>query len=117
MRGHQLAAMEDLYRLCREARLDLFAQQPERHRIEVLLDLDVVVEVHPAALPGGIFIRCRWQLPQCRPVELLVKGPSDGTPAAHRTKVEIINQSADRLVQLGQREEPPVAQLRQNPAL
>src|SRR3954451_21922134 len=105
MSGHQLAAMEDLYRLCREARLDLFAQQPERHRIEVLLDLDVVVEVHPAALPGGIFIRRRWQLPQCGPVELFVKRLPGGTPAAHRTDVEIINQPADRLVQLSQREE------------
>ena len=117
MRRHQLAAVEDLHRLCRDARLDLFAEQPERYRIEMLVDLDVVVEIDPAALPGGIFIRCRWQLPQCGPVELLVKGTSGGTPAAHRTNVEIINQPADRLVQLGQREEPPVAQPRQNPAL
>ena len=62
----QLAAMEDLHRLGRDARLHFFAQQPERHRIEVLLDLDVVVEVDPAALPVGIFIRCRRQRPAAR---------------------------------------------------
>ena len=59
----QLAAMEDLHRLRRDARLHLLAEQPERHRVEVLVDLDVVVEVDPAALPVGIFIGCRRQLP------------------------------------------------------
>jgi hypothetical protein len=34
----QLAAMEDLHRLGRDARLHLLAQQPERHRVE--LDLN-----------------------------------------------------------------------------
>ncbi len=76
MRRHQLAAMEDLNRLDCDACLDLFAQQPKRHRIEVLVDLDVVVEVHPTALPRGIFIRCRRRLSQCGPIELLVKGTS-----------------------------------------
>jgi len=117
MRRHQLAAMEDFHRLGGAACFNLFAQQAERHRIEMLLDLDVIVKVHPAALPGGIFIRCRRQRPKCRPVDLLEQRASGGAPAAHRPIVEIINQRADRLVQLGQREEPPVAQSRQNPAL
>src|SRR5271166_399066 len=55
MSGDQLAAMEDLHRLCGEASLHFFTEQPERHRVEMLLDLDMVVEVHPAALPGGVF--------------------------------------------------------------
>jgi hypothetical protein len=37
--------------------------------------------------------------------------------AAHRPVVQLVHQFADRLVQLGQREEPPVAQTRQDPAL
>jgi hypothetical protein len=38
MRRHQLAAVEDLHCLCRDARLHLFAQQPERHGIRMLLN-------------------------------------------------------------------------------
>jgi len=55
--------VEDLHRLRRDACLNLFAEKPKRNRIEMLVDLDVVVEVHPTALPGGIFIRCRRQFP------------------------------------------------------
>ena len=117
MGRHQLAAVEDLHRLGRDARFDLFAEQPERHRVEVLVDLDVVVEVHPAALPVGIFIRRRRQRPQRGPVDLLVERAARGAPAAHRPIVELIDQLTDRLVQFGQREEPPVAQPRQDPAL
>jgi hypothetical protein len=102
MGRHQLAAVEDLHRLCRDARLHLFAEQPERHRIEVLGDLDVVVEVHPAPLPVGIFIGRRRQLPQGRPVDLLVECASGGVPAAHRPVVELNDQLTDRLVQFGQ---------------
>jgi hypothetical protein len=53
MRGHQLAPVEDLYRLDRDACLNLLTQQPEWHRIEVLLNLDMVIEVYPATLPRG----------------------------------------------------------------
>ncbi len=117
MRGHQLAAVEDLHRLGRDARLHFLAQQPERHRIEMLVDLDVVVEVHPAALPVGVFVGCRRQGLQRRTVELFEQRAPRGAPAAHRPVVQLIHQFADRPVQLGQREEPPVAQPRQDPAL
>lgn len=39
------AAVEDLHRLGRDLRLHLLAEQTERHRVEVLLDLDVVVQI------------------------------------------------------------------------
>jgi hypothetical protein len=113
----QFAAVEDLHRLRRDAGFDLFAEQPERHRVEVLGDLDVVVEVPPTALPVGIFRGRRWQLPQGGPIDLLVERASGGTPAAHRSVVELNDQLTDRLVQFGQREEPTVAQPRQDPAL
>jgi hypothetical protein len=99
---HQLAAVEDLHRLRRDAGLDLFAQQPERDRIKVLGDLDVVVEVHPTALPIGIFIGCRRQLPQSGSIDLLIERASGGAPATHRPVVQLIDQFADRLVQFGQ---------------
>ena len=58
MGGDQFAAMEDLHRLRRDARVHLFTEQPERYRIEVLLNPDVVVEVQPAELPVRVLIRC-----------------------------------------------------------
>jgi hypothetical protein len=45
MRGDKLATVEDLHGLYRDPRLHFLAQQPERHRVEMLGDLDVVVEV------------------------------------------------------------------------
>ena len=36
MSRNQLAAVEDLHRLCGDACLDLFAEQPERYRVEML---------------------------------------------------------------------------------
>ena len=50
---------------------------------------------------------------QCRPVELLVQRAPAGTPAAHRPIVEIVEQGADRRVEIGQRKEAPVPQPRQ----
>jgi hypothetical protein len=70
MCGDQLAAVENLYRAGGDARLHLFTEQPERHRIKMLLDLDVIVEVHPAFFPRSKFIGCRRQRPQRGAVEL-----------------------------------------------
>ena len=61
MRGDQLAAMEDFHRLRRDPRFHFLAQQPERHRVEMPGDLDVVVEVDPAPFPVGVFVWRRWQ--------------------------------------------------------
>ena len=117
MRRDQLAAMEDLHRLHRDARLHLFAQQPERHRVEVLLDLDVVVEADPATFPVRVFVWRRWQRLQRGPVDLFVERASGGAPAAHRPVVQVVDEFADRLVQFIERKEPAVPQPRQNPAL
>ena len=51
VRGDALAAMEHLDRARRDARPHLLAQQRVRHRVVVLLDLDVIVEPEPAFLP------------------------------------------------------------------
>ena len=40
-----------------------------------------------------------------------------GTELAHQAGVELVDQDADRDVQLGEREEAPIAQPRQNPSL
>ena len=116
MAGDPLAAMEDLDRGGGDPRLDLLADQLVRHAVVVLGDLDMVVEVDPAALPLGVFVGFGRQRLQRRPVELLEERPPAGAPAAHRPVVEIVEQGADRGVEIGQREEAPVPQPRQNPA-
>ena len=87
-----------------------------RHAVVVLGDLDMVVEVDPAALPLGVFVGFGRQRLQRRLVELVIQRPPARSPAAHRPVVEIIEQGADRRVEIGQREEAPVPQPRQNPA-
>ena len=81
MGRHQLAAMEDLHRLRRDARVHLFAKQPERYRIEMLLDLDVVIEIDPAELPVRVFIRCWRQRSERGPVELLDRARALSCPS------------------------------------
>ena len=56
MAGDPLAAMEDLDRGGGDPRLDLLADQLVRHAVVVLGNLDMVVEVDPAALPFGVFV-------------------------------------------------------------
>ena len=117
MGRHQLAAMEDLHRLRRDAHVHLFAQQPERHRVEMLLDLDVVIEIDPAALPVRIFIRRRRQRHAARGDRVARTARAVSCPSRAWTVIELADQLADRLVQLGQGEEPLVAQPGEDPAL
>ena len=71
MRGDALAAVEDLDRARRDARPHLLAQQLVRHRVVVLVDLDVVVEPDPAFLPFGKDVGLGRQRLERRPLELL----------------------------------------------
>ena len=57
MGGNALAAVEDFDRARGDARPNLLAQQLVRHRVVVLLDLDVIVEPDPAFLPFGKDVR------------------------------------------------------------
>ena len=100
MGGHQLAAMEDLHGLRGDPRLHLLPQQLERHRVEMLRDLDVVVEVDAAALPLGVFVRGRWQRQQGWPIDLLKQDASRRAPAAQCPVIQLCRQLADRGVQL-----------------
>ena len=49
MRGNALAAVEDFDRARGDACPHLLAQQLVRHRVVVLVDLDVIVEPDPAS--------------------------------------------------------------------
>ena len=54
-----------------DARLDLLADQARGHRVEVALDLDVIVGRDPALLPFGILVGFARQRLQRRPVDRL----------------------------------------------
>ena len=90
--------------------------EAEGDAVVVLGDLDMVIEVDPAALPLGILVGFGRQGAPVPPVELVKQLAPAASPAAHRPVVEIIEQCADRRIKVGQREEAPVPQPRQNPA-
>ena len=115
--GDPLAAMEHLDGGLRGPRLDHLADQPGRHGVEVPVDLDVIIRRDAGAPPFGILVGLGRQRHQGRPVDGLEELPAAGAELAHQPGVEFIDQLADRHVQLGQREEAPVAQPRQDQAL
>src|SRR5215831_18705371 len=88
---------------------------PLRSTSSSLTDLDVVVETDPAALPFGIFVGQRRQRSERGFVKLLEKSPPSGAPAAYQAIVQLIEQSTDRSVELGQREEASMPQPCQDP--
>ena len=71
----------------------------------------------PGAPPFGVLIGLVRQRHQGRPIDGLEELPAAGAELAHQAGIEFIDQRADRRVQLGEREEAPVAQPRQDPAL
>ena len=62
----QLAAVEDLHRLRRDAGFDLFAEQPERHRIRMMLNSTIWRVANKFSLMG---------IPRPLPTELTAVKP------------------------------------------
>ena len=81
------------------------------------VDVDMVVEVDPAQPPLGVFVGLRRQRLERRPVEFEQEVAAAHPKTAHRPCVEVGDQQRDRLVERGQREEAPMAQTGQDPAL
>jgi len=117
MHGDALTFAEQLDGVGGDARVELLTDQPMRHRVVMAVDVDMVVEPNPAQTPLGIFVGLRRQGLQRRAVELEEQIAAADTQAPHRTGIKIGDQLADRLVQLGEREEAAIAQPCQNPAL
>ena len=80
------------------------------------LDLDVIIRGDAGATPFGILIGLAGQRHQGGPIDGLEELPAAGAELAHQAGIEFVDQRADGGVQLGQREEAPVAQPRHNPA-
>jgi len=82
----------------------------------VPVDIDVIIGRDTADPLLGIFVWLGRECLQRRAIELQEQIAAADAEATHRARIEIGDQSADRLVQLAEREEPAVPQARQYPA-
>jgi hypothetical protein len=85
--------------------------------VVVVLDLDMVIDVDGAILPGRELVATRREGPERRAVQALEEIPARDPEVAQRPVVELLEQLPDGGVQLGQVEEAPVPQGGQDPAL
>src|SRR5262249_40227849 len=89
MRGNALAAEEDLDRARRDTRPDLLAQQLVRHRVVVLVDLDVIVEPDPAFLPLGEDVELGRQRLERRSFQIIKQSASAGAEMARHPGIDL----------------------------
>jgi hypothetical protein len=89
-----------------------------RHRVGVVLDGDVVVEVDPRVLPFSILEGHRRQGAQRRLIQAGEEfAPARAAVVAHRLRVQCDQEIGDPLVERGQREKGLVTQARDDPPL
>ena len=117
MNGDALAFAEQLDGVGGDARVELLADQPMRHRVIMPVDVDVIIERDAADPPLGVFVGLGRQRLERRAVEFEEQIAAADAEAAHRPGIEIGDQLGDRLVQLAEREEAAVPEARQDPAL
>lgn len=60
-----------------------------REAVVMLGDLDVIIEIDPAALPLGILVRLIWQWGQRRAIELFEQIAPASPPAPERSIVQL----------------------------
>ncbi len=117
MAGHALAAMEDFHSRLGHPQIDQLPDQAERHGIPAALCFNVIIRRDACAFPTGKDIWFGRQWSQVRSVQRRKEIGAAGPVIPHHPHVQIIQQGPDGRVQLCQREEPPVPQPRDNPAL
>ena len=111
MRGDALAAMEHFDGRHGEACVDGLVDQRVGHRVGVLLDGNVVVDVGLGAPLLGVLLRFGRQRPQRGAVEPLEEvAPAGAIVVPHRLGVEEREELRDALVERGQPEEGLVAE-------
>ena len=116
MCGNPLAAVENFDRARCDASPHLLAQEVMRRRVVVLVDLDVVVEPDPAFFPFGKDVGLGRQRLEHRALQLLKERSSARPEMPGHAVIELRDQLGDGDVQLHQREETPIAQLRDDEA-
>src|SRR2546422_3462589 len=100
VRGDAVGLVQDLYCARRGTRLDVLALELVRDAVVVVVELDVVVDVHTAVLPLGHLEAVRGQSSQCGTVQALKQLAAGGAKVSHRAAVEIAELLPDRLVHL-----------------
>jgi hypothetical protein len=112
------ALVEDLDGVGARAGVELFADQGMRDRVVVVVvDLDVVVDVHACLRPLGEDVGDGRQRAQGRAVEGLEETLARARELLEGPLVDALDEGADGGVELPEREERPVPQGRQHPAL
>ena len=114
--GDAFSLVEGLDRAVGQAHVDQFSDQPEGDGVEAPLDLDVVVGSDAAALPGGEGVGLAGQRLQSGGVDVGEQFGAAGPMGAHDAGVELAHMIGDGQAQLGQAEEPLVAQAGHHPA-
>ncbi len=117
MGGDALALQEDLDGAGGQAHLDRGAGMAIWHRVEMPLDLDMIVEPHLAATPLRQDVRLGRQGLEMRGVKFLEQLPARAAEPAHDPVVELRHQVGDGGVQIADAVPDPVAQPPQQPAL
>src|SRR5674476_1199189 len=110
MRCHAPAVMQDLYRRRRRADLHDFPHQVVGHAVEVPVEGHVVVDVHPRPLPFADLESLGGQRLQRWFVEGFEDTHAAAVPLAEGPVVDPVEEFADSLVGLHQREELTVPQ-------
>ena len=82
MRRDPPAGVEHLDRRIGDVGFDQFADQTRRDRVEVIVQFDMVVGCHPAALPLAIGLGLGWKRHQRRPVDAVEEFPPAGAERA-----------------------------------
>ena len=96
---------------------DIYLARNERVRDAVVMakDLDMVINMHARPLPFGELIGCGRQRLEGRFVERLKLRAASARQFFERAGVEIIEQAADRAIEIVERIKSQMAKARQNP--
>src|SRR5215813_9365595 len=113
--GHTVVAMEHFDGRFRVAGPQFLAHERIRHRVEVGLDLDVVVDPGAALLPLGEDVGFGGKRLESSTLYLLKQCASAGAEMARHPIVDLRNEPADGFVELGEREECAITEFGDDP--
>jgi hypothetical protein len=111
------APVEHLDYARRRADLDRLPDQRVRHAVVAMVEGDAVVDVDLGVLPLGELVAARGQRAHRRPVDRFEGRATAALELLERAHVELLDELADRKVELAEVEEGPVAQRRNDPPL
>ena len=97
--------------------LDARVDQLIRHAVEVVVDLDVVIDVHATRLPGRQLVPRARQRLQRGPIDLLEERAPTDPEALHRPQVDRVDLGADRGIEVGEGEEGLMSEGGEDPPL